>query len=77
MDETDRAQDLAEFFTATALTQHKKRVAIGDGEAYAEIPVLPRDCGDCGAPIPMARLVAVTPAPERCTFCEGEREMGR
>jgi phage/conjugal plasmid C-4 type zinc finger TraR family protein len=73
MDVFDQAQERDLMFRDLAIRNHQQRVAIGDGDRFAMVPVQPRDCEDCDQPIPLTRLSA-QPSAKCCTFCQSERE---
>ena len=64
-DEIDRAQALEQHQREEALARFRAAHIVGDGEQI----VHPRDCIQCGDPIPLARRLAHQSA-KRCTPCE-------
>ena len=70
-DEIDLAAEQVERFQAEALDLHRQRRA---REAAAEFAG-PRDCSNCGEPIPPERRRAA-PWARRCAFCQSTIERG-
>lgn len=66
----DTASELEERHRAAALHAQQARARQADG---APAPARRRDCCDCGAPIPRARLAA-RPLTLRCVVCQAAQE---
>jgi phage/conjugal plasmid C-4 type zinc finger TraR family protein len=71
-DEIDDAQELDQQFQAGALRRFKLQQYAGSASPWKKGDAA-RDCGDCGDPIPLDRLI-VFPRAERCVPCQVLRD---
>lgn len=67
VDDADRADVLVAAFAERALERHRAAALLA--EAAALPPGTPRDCLDCGVPVP-AQRIAAAPYTQRCIECQ-------
>lgn len=65
-DNLDLAQYQTDLLTMSAIAAIRQQLNADAGR---------KDCQDCGAPIPQARLLRV-PGARRCTLCQEHHERG-